>query len=81
MRVLADAGVFNANKPIRGGEMLIVITRIVGITIAVIFVLCAINVAMGHRLLGAYSKIVPMFGLGCLVFFIVLQIIRALVNR
>ena len=61
--------------------MLIVVTRIVGITIAVIFVLCAINVAMGHRLLGAYSKIVPMFGLGCLVVFIVLQIMRAFAGK
>jgi len=82
MRVLAGAGVCNANKLIRRRfEMLIVMTRMIGIAIAIIFVLCAINVAMEHRLLGVYSKAVPLFGLGCLAVFIVLQIIRALVSR
>lgn len=61
--------------------MLIVMIRIVGIAMAVIVVLCAVNMVMGNRLLGTYSKIVPMFGLGCLVVFIVLQVIGALAGR
>lgn len=58
--------------------MLIVMTRIVAIAMAVIVVLCAVNIVMGNRLLGPYSKIVSLFGLGCLVVFIILQVIGAL---
>jgi len=58
--------------------MLIVMTRIVGIAMAVIVVLCAVNIVMGNRLLRPYSKIVSLFGLGCLVVFIILQVIGAL---
>ncbi|CAK7051000.1 hypothetical protein CUZ56_01773 [Saezia sanguinis] len=61
--------------------MLIVMIRIVGIAMAVIVVLCAVNIVMRNRLLGPYSKIVSLFGLGCLVVFIVLQVIGALAGR
>ena len=61
--------------------MLIVMTRIVGIAMAVIVVLCAVNIVMRNRLLGPYSKIVSLFGLGCLVVFIILQVIGALAGR
>ena len=61
--------------------MLIVMIRIVGIAMAVIVVLCAVNIVMRNRLLGPYSKIVSLFGLGCLVVFIVLQVIGALAGK